>query len=635
MVWTTVAPRVTLWLGLALYTRVQGGVNTPETGFCIDGTPNFLTNNPGWTNFAGCFVADYGLPEDEEYVVAWSTVTGEDGVEYAEFFLRRKGSGWMGVAVAEHSSMPGGDFMIVRKEGGEAVVEDRFVASINLLYPEMDESQDVTLRGFWEANNVIEALIRRPVNSCDEKDNPILNVYDELTDSSTGYPHSALWALGSTDVFTKHDARGAFEMNFYSNSPVIGTYDGLPDDVVTEMITFSDHVVGHESTNMYWCLVHELPESLWGDSEEIDLIANRARIQSEFIHHIVPVVCETHPGPDGADIFPCLMVPEDDVCQGKVNVLGWALGLEGVTLPSSVGIRLSKAKKYVVFNTHYYNPDQLADVVDSSGLEYYFTRELRTYNAGRSTLGLVYFELPKGEPNVHIEMRHVCKDPETGDQVWPAQETIVFSVFHHMHTYGRKMSTFVIRDGRRLELLTTKGYSFNDQKATQIRFKLLPGDQLGTECWYDLTDAPENIPYGDYAEEEMCFAFIMFAPPQGNMKFTAVRAMDYSPLDAGACIVRDADTSSQVMHNYGQVMTYDDSENDDECLGGSPWNPAFPVNCKDDVQNTQCIMPDPDAPTETEAPTETDEDSGPEITPVTPSNAPIAGAAWGLAATLF
>lgn len=113
----------------------------------------------------------------------------------------------------------------------------------------------------------------------------------------------------------------------------------------------------------------------------------------EFLHHFILRSCGS------SDIAPVPMLPsqgfdDSELYHGKVisdctnmppgcagGLGGWAVGSTGVTYPDDVGVSVGE-ERWVVLQTHYYNPDMVEGVYDSSGLRAYVTKDLRPIEAG-------------------------------------------------------------------------------------------------------------------------------------------------------------------------------------------------------------------------------------------------------------
>ena len=112
----------------------------------------------------------------------------------------------------------------------------------------------------------------------------------------------------------------------------------------------------------------------------------------EFLHHFILRSCGVASSPlpmipsqqfDDSDLYhgkvisDCTNMPPG--CQGGLG--GWAVGSKGVTYPEDVGVSIGE-ERWVVLQTHYYNPNMVEGVYDSSGLRAYVTQDLRPIEAG-------------------------------------------------------------------------------------------------------------------------------------------------------------------------------------------------------------------------------------------------------------
>ena len=70
----------------------------------------------------------------------------------------------------------------------------------------------------------------------------------------------------------------------------------------------------------------------------------------------------------------------------------WAVGGRAFLLPKDVGFPIgdSGSDTFLLLNIHYDNPEQIAGVVDSSGLEFYYTESYRKYEAFTMGVGAAF-----------------------------------------------------------------------------------------------------------------------------------------------------------------------------------------------------------------------------------------------------
>jgi len=457
--------------------------------------------NPGWTGDVGCFEA---VPDT--FSIGWN-LQGD----YIEFVLERQGSGWMSIGINEYGGMPGADFIVVSPNK----VEDRFAAWEDGWYvlPRLDSVQNVELLDYKSVDGRTAAKVRRPLISCDEEDYSIVTVNDKLVSGALigGYPHWILWALGETSDIQYHGAvRGSLQVNFYKDWTFIGPNLVPEADEIATPVVFDNYALSTTKENTFVCQVVELPASMWDDAEYgVSLYREEPHV-SEFLHHILTLGCMNNPDPQGRNIFECEMPPFAG-CGGAVFVFGYAGGMPGQQAPAGQGFTFESHHRYLVQQSHFYNPT-LKDATDSSGATYYFTKTNRPQAINTMYMGPAYYSFQKEDgPETHTAAT-VC---DCGN--FPQKPIIVTAVFHHMHYMGQRMETYVVRGENRINILLSRQYDVSHQQLIPVRFKMLPGDKVATKCWYDLdgygwkkAGSPQRVDYGLGTDEEMCYVFLQY-----------------------------------------------------------------------------------------------------------------------------
>ena len=80
----------------------------------------------------------------------------------------------------------------------------------------------------------------------------------------------------------------------------------------------------------------------------------------------------------------------------------WAMGADAFVYPEEAGLPIGgeKFNRHVMLEVHYNNPELQSGHVDSSGINFVFTKSLRKYDAGVIELGLEYTDkmaIPPGQ----------------------------------------------------------------------------------------------------------------------------------------------------------------------------------------------------------------------------------------------
>ncbi|KAG0721914.1 MOXD1 1 [Chionoecetes opilio] len=245
----------------------------------------------------------------------------------------------------------------------------------------------------------------------------------------------------------------------------------------------------------------------------------------EHVHHILFFECYV-PNSDthfeqwlegrGTQCYSANMPVSWHYC--KSMVIGWAIGGKGEMFPLNAGFPVGEehgGATYFMMETHYDNPNMRRGVVDSSGLRIFYTEKLREHDAGLLMVG-------HGVVPQHIvppkQQRFISAgfcDSSCTKQSLPVGGVSVFQGVLHSHLLGASLVLRHIRNGQELPvILQDMKYDFNYQSTRVLKeeIRLLPGDTLLTECYYDSSNRTMPTFGGFGTKEEMCLAFIGYYP---------------------------------------------------------------------------------------------------------------------------
>lgn len=228
----------------------------------------------------------------------------------------------------------------------------------------------------------------------------------------------------------------------------------------------------------------------------------------------------------------CTTMPKG--CESMLG--GWAVGGAPVTYPHDVGVPIGEGQRWLVLQTHYYNPNMVEGVSDNSGLRVHLTTDLRPIDAGIMTFAAgvktgQHKDIPGGMKDVTMETLYVEPDC-TAQWSGPLQ---VFSVTHHSHFMGLHQEIVVERDGKNLGPLRTEhkfDYMHQSSVGPNAAVKtLLPGDRLAATCHFDTSSASNStVQVGEESNKEMCFPSIVYYPKQAVQNFAYAVPETYSKL---------------------------------------------------------------------------------------------------------
>ncbi|VDP78310.1 unnamed protein product, partial [Echinostoma caproni] len=153
--------------------------------------------------------------------------------------------------------------------------------------------------------------------------------------------------------------------------------------------------------------------------------------------------------------------------------------------------------------------------VDSSGIRFYVTDQLRPYDAGVMELGLVYSArsaIPPGQSR--FDLRGYC-DGQCTRLSFPPEGIVVFASQLHTHQTGTKVVTYHMRGSERLkDLHRDNHYSphFQEIRLIDELTRVKPGDTLITQCTHDTTKKTHVLFGGLSKVNEMCLNYIFYYP---------------------------------------------------------------------------------------------------------------------------
>lgn len=194
---------------------------------------------------------------------------------------------------------------------------------------------------------------------------------------------------------------------------------------------------------------------------------------------------------------------------------GWAVGGNDSTMPPDVGLQLPPPGGGLLLEWHYYNNDP-APQMDASAVEICTVPAgSLKHTAGMTWLGTENFNGPLGmPPKTESKFSGTCLPGRAGMN---ASDPIhIFTLWPHMHTYGRHMHSTVNRADGTTEEVFDKPFDFNYQITYPAAIDLYPGDSITSTCTFQNT-SNDNVAFGPSTEQEMCYQFA-FSYPVGALE---------------------------------------------------------------------------------------------------------------------
>jgi len=382
--------------------------------------------------------------------------------------------GWTGVGLGGNGGMKGANIIVVRKEDGNWVAEDRH--SEHYSTPALDDSQDVRLLFAEELNGGISWGIITPLDTCDEFDDPIQNISRWM-----------LWAKGPGHAFTYHDGmRGQFHVNLFSGPPTEPDFTGM-EQVSLQMqnVLVEGHPDGAHPTNPYKCTMFDLSQVLPGGdfnnkTHVVKMSATFSPGAERFVHHMILSACSSYLGlSDGHTHLKEIPLCENMPAGCQDIKWAWAKGSQPLVFPDNLAMPFGEGVRWLAIQMHYYNPSLETGQRDSSGVTLTLAPSLRPLDAGifRLNAATRMFQgipaISPGQASLTIPSLVV---PAACTESWDSELTVL-RVVHHMHLIGKHMDINVTRGGawvgtmRRERLFDFNHQSFEESAVS----KLLPG----------------------------------------------------------------------------------------------------------------------------------------------------------------
>ena len=195
-------------------------------------------------------------------------------------------------------------------------------------------------------------------------------------------------------------------------------------------------------------------------------------------------------------------------------VAGWAVGGNDSDMPDGVGLRMPPPGAGLMLEWHYFN--NTGAVTEDSTIVQVCLVPAGTlaHTAGMTWLGTEDLGGPLGmPPGKRSDFSGTCIPSRTG--MGDSEPIHIFTVWPHMHTYGRNMRSVVNRVDGTNEEVFNHPFDFNQQITYPAGIDLYPGDSITSTCTYDNT-SEAGVAFGPSTTQEMCYQFA-FSYPAGAL----------------------------------------------------------------------------------------------------------------------
>ncbi|KAL9952237.1 hypothetical protein ACROYT_G039460 [Oculina patagonica] len=216
----------------------------------------------------------------------------------------------------------------------------------------------------------------------------------------------------------------------------------------------------------------------------------------------------------------------------------WAVGGQAFYYPKNTGfvIGTDDSPNSYMMEIHYDNPKGIEGRKDSSGLRFFYTSNLRKYDAGIIAVGessLPFMVIPPKQES-WISTGYCpkqCSQESLNSTKLPEKGINVFAAFLHTHLQGTGIWTKHVRDGVELpEIVRDDNYDFNfqDIQVLSKEVHVKPGDDLITYCKYQTMDKNKIVVGGLATSQEMCVDMLFYYPKME--KDSNCNSIQYKPV---------------------------------------------------------------------------------------------------------
>ncbi|XP_048241391.1 dopamine beta-hydroxylase-like isoform X1 [Haliotis rufescens] len=283
-------------------------------------------------------------------------------------------------------------------------------------------------------------------------------------------------------------------------------------------------VPGKETT--YVCMTFDLDQS-----QDYHLIATEPEIDNvDIMHHILLYGCR--------DYAPKIESPEEcgmssPACQDVIGL--WSFGMFGQCLYKEAGFRIGKTGyKRVLLEFHWNNPLKATGKMDGSGLNLYYTPNLRTHDAGVFWTGDTNIVIPPGRSRTVLESMCParCTNKILKDTIY------MISGINHMHYKGIAQTVELFSGDQKRYLTNDLNYNYDDPTSVSYDppVPIHRGDSLKTTCVYQSLSTKTTTFYGDATSNEMCFGIFIYYPKQASSNSNCVtyKTLNRCDIEKGA-----------------------------------------------------------------------------------------------------
>ncbi|KAJ6644163.1 DBH-like monooxygenase protein 1 like [Pseudolycoriella hygida] len=309
------------------------------------------------------------LDSNGRYLVEWEAYTDTQTII---FDLTVATSGFVGFGISPVGGMTGADIIIGGVHPNSSVYFSNRHGIGNVV-PVVDDNETWELLEASENATHTHLKVGRQLNTCDSQDVVIGNSTNNF-----------IWAIGQDDNISYHRENRGTSANLILDPP-------LPpvDTSSFERWRMTHTMEMPAKKTTYWCTVQKSPPL----PTKHHIVGFRPILDTpdalKYTHHFIVHKCRAPEGSTDEETFEHYLNRTGDECYGGVRdvpmdycesyLFLWAVGGKMVLYPEHVGypFAVDGQTNYYLLEVHFDNPNSLPGITFESGLEIFYTSELR------------------------------------------------------------------------------------------------------------------------------------------------------------------------------------------------------------------------------------------------------------------
>ncbi|CAF4575124.1 unnamed protein product [Rotaria sp. Silwood1] len=357
----------------------------------------------------------------------WWTVNDAETEVVLELHINT--TGWIALGISPAGGMTGADIAVGWvDQTGNVYMQDRH--ALTTAKPILDNTTtDWFVLNGREQDGWTAIQFKRLLDTCDPMDvriksgtNNLIFAYG-LTDPDLDQPNG--------DISYHENRRGSriLPLRSYANPPVEAKFAEL------EYFDFriNNYLVPSNDTT-YYCKMFKAPTNY---AVKRHVIAHKILIEPsnrDLVHHLLLHECSPMAKFDDKNL-------PDGLCNDLAETLAMCMANVAtiVEFPEVAGYPVGAESniKYYVIQMHYDNPHRIANRRDSTSLRFYLGKELRQYDIGYFTFGLIADPTGIAIPPRVNEFVIDSYCPAIATKNFPESGITVISAFPHTHLQGK------------------------------------------------------------------------------------------------------------------------------------------------------------------------------------------------------